>query len=323
MTNKRILITGIAGFIGFSLALYLKDRGYFVIGIDNFSPGSAFQLKQDRAHLLQKKGVEIVTADICTPGACSDLIEKHHISHLVHLAALVNLRDSNAYPEAYFKTNVGGFLEVLEACKKRRSFSVRLIYASSAAVYDTTIDKPCVLSDAKEAPATIYGLTKKMNELMASTYHQLYHISAVGLRFFTVYGPWGRPDAGYYTFAESILKKEPINLHNFGKMYRDFIYIDDVVKGIEKSFDIEDGSHLFNLGSGKKESLETLVSIIEKETHKEAQKNAVPLQPGEAFDTWADMEDTRRILQFQPQVDLAKGMHEFVTWYRDYVLHSV
>ena len=316
MTIKRILITGAAGFIGYHLANFLKKEDIFVIGLDNFNDYYSRKLKEDRALALQNKGVVITTGDICDPGVIDELIKKHNITHIVHLAAQAGVRYSLTHPEVYIKANIEGFLQVLEAC--RRAPSVKLIYASSSSVYGRNKKIPFAVSDPTDLPANMYGVTKKTKELMASTYHYLYNIPVVGLRFFTVYGPWGRPDMAYYSFTKKILKGEPIDLYNFGDMHRDFTYIDDIIDGVVKCIDLPNGCHIFNLGNNNPESLHTLVELIEQETGKKAKINLLPMPEGEIIETYADIEESKKVLGFYPKTSLAEGIGNFVNWFRQY-----
>lgn len=317
MTIKRILITGAAGFIGYHLANFLKEMGVFVTGLDNFNDYYLPKLKEDRALLLQNKGIAICRGDICEPGVIDEQLKRHNITHVIHLAAQAGVRYSLQHPEAYLKANIEGFLQVLEACK--HAPSVSLIYASSSSVYGRNTKIPFAIFDRTDLPANMYGVTKKTKELMASTYHHLYNIPVVGLRFFTVYGPWGRPDMAYYSFTKKILQSEPIDLYNFGDMRRDFTYIDDIINGIVKCLDLPHGCHLFNLGNNKPESLHTLVGLIEQETGKKAKINLLPMPEGEIVETYADIDESKRILGFYPKTSLAEGMSRFVKWYRHYM----
>lgn len=311
--KKRLLITGAAGFIGFHLANFLHNQGHFVVGLDNFNDYYSPELKNKRAKILEEKGIQIIRKDICEKNAVLQALEEHDISHLVHLAAQAGVRYSFSHPEAYVTSNIEGFLQVLEACKK--NLNIRLVYASSSSVYGLNEKVPFSVKDPTDRPANFYGVTKKTKELMAFTYHHLFNIQSVGLRFFTVYGPWGRPDMAYFSFTKKIINNEPIDLYNFGNMRRDFTYIDDILSGIVASLDIEEGCHLFNLGNERPESLHTLVELIEKETGKKAIKNLLPCPSGEIVETYADIEESRRVLGFSPKTTLAAGMHHFVNWY--------
>lgn len=310
---KKILITGIAGFIGFHLAQFLKRRGDFVIGCDNFNDYYDTKLKRQRAALLLKEGVECIEGDIRDGALIEKMVQNHGITHLVHLAAQAGVRHSIRYPEVYVDANLDGFVQILQVC--RRHPSIPLIYASSSSVYGLNQKIPFSENDVTDAPANLYGATKKSNELMAHAYHHLFGLRVTGLRFFTAYGPWGRPDMAYFSFTESILKGEPIKLFNEGKMRRDFTYIDDIVQGIAAAIDLSAPCEIFNLGNNRPEELLDLVSIIEKKTKKTAVKNFLPHQPGEVLTTYADIEKSRKQLGFSPKTSLEEGMDRFIHWY--------
>ncbi|MCK4934964.1 MAG: NAD-dependent epimerase/dehydratase family protein, partial [Simkaniaceae bacterium] len=225
MMEKKIFITGIAGFIGFHLAKYLHNRGDIVIGCDNFNAYYSPELKRARSDQLKKLGISVHALDIQETNALKDLIHKNHITHIVHLAAQAGVRYSLTHPESYEENNLKGFLSILEICKSHPQ--IKLTYASSSSVYGLNKKIPFSENDPTDAPTNLYAATKKANELMAHAYHHLYGISVTGLRYFTVYGPWGRPDMAYFLFAKAIQKGEPINVFNHGKMRRDFTYIDD------------------------------------------------------------------------------------------------
>lgn len=313
---KKVLITGVAGFIGFHLASALKKAGHFVVGIDNFNNYYAPELKRDRALLLASKGIEVHEGDICQPNFVKEVLDKEEATHLVHLAAQAGVRYSITHPEAYLKANIEGFLHILEACKH---FSqMKLVYASSSSVYGLNTKVPFSIEDRTDHPANFYGVTKKTKELMASTYHHLYGIDSVGLRFFTVYGPWGRPDMAYFSFTKAILEGKPINLYNYGNMVRDFTYIDDIIDGVISSLDLERGSFFFNLGNHKPESVNTLIELIEQATGKRAIKNLLPKPEGEIIETYADITASQKYLDFSPKTNLAQGMTQFIAWYQQY-----
>lgn len=316
-SKKNVLITGAAGFIGFHLAGHLSARGDTVVGLDNFNDYYAPQLKRDRAKKLKKEGVEIVEGDICDNALLHDIIQKHRITHLVHLAAQAGVRYSIANPQAYLKANLEGFLNILEAC--RRFPNIKLTYASSSSVYGNNTKVPFSEEDRTDHQASLYGATKKSNELMAYSYHQLYNIPVTGLRFFTVYGPWGRPDMAYFSFTNAILNDQPVEIFNQGKMQRDFTYIDDIVEGTTAAIDLESACEIFNLGNHKPVELLQFVKIIEKSLGKKAQKKLLPMQPGDVPSTYADIEFSRLKLGFSPKVTLEEGIPRFVEWYKEYM----
>lgn len=316
MANKRILITGCAGFIGFHLASFLKSMGMYVVGLDNFNDYYDPKLKGDRAYELEKINITVVREDICNQQKVVELLEQHKITHLVHLAAQAGCRYSLVNPETYLKTNIEGFFHILEACKK--VVGTRLVYASSSSVYGKNEKIPFAVGDSTDKPANIYGMTKKTKELMAFTYYSLFNMGSVGLRFFTAYGPWGRPDMAYYSFAHAIRDGKPIDLYNFGNMRRDFTYIDDIIHGIYTSLDIESGYHIFNLGNSHPEPLEKLVELLEQELGKKAIKNLLPMPATEIVETYADIEESKRLLGFHPKIPLQVGISRFVQWFKKY-----
>ncbi len=318
MNTKRILVTGAAGFIGFHLSRALKKEGHFVFGMDNFNNYYNPQLKHDRANILATDGITVATQDIGDKEIIAHYIRQYQISHVVHLAAQAGVRYSITHPEAYIKTNIEGFLHILEAC--RQAPGIRLVYASSSSVYGCNEKIPFSIHDATDKPANMYAVSKKTKELMATSYYHLYGLASVGLRFFTVYGPWGRPDMAYFSFTKDICEGIPINLYNGGAMQRDFTYIDDVVVAICKSLDVASGCHLFNIGNNHPESVETLVALIERYTGRKAIKNMLPKPVGEIETTYADITESQNILGFVPQTSLEKGMQHFVDWYQHYCI---
>ncbi len=314
MSSKHVLITGVAGFIGFHLAEALRKQNATVIGIDNFNDYYEVQLKKDRAQNLEKLGVTIIKADICDPGLFLDLLQKEPITHIVHLAAQAGVRYSLINPQAYIHSNIQGFLNLLEGC--RHYPHIPLIYASSSSVYGNNCDIPFSVDDRTDNQASLYGVTKKTNELMACTYHHLYDIPVTGLRFFTVYGPWGRPDMAYYSFTKSIDAGIPIDVYAFDKMYRDFTYIDDIISGVIAAMDLQSPLEIFNLGNHRSESLKTLVESIEDCLGKKAILRHLPIQPGDIEVTYADIAHSQKMLHFQPATDLQTGISKFVEWYK-------
>jgi UDP-glucuronate 4-epimerase len=314
--HKKVFITGAAGFIGFHLASYLHSRGDKVVGYDNFNSYYDPALKRKRAKLLKAGGVEIIDADICDHASLKEAVEKHQVTHFVHLAAQAGVRYSLTDPEAYIKSNINGFLHVLELC--RQIPEIKLTYASSSSVYGLNKKTPFAIGDRTDHQANLYGVTKKTNELMAQTYHHLYGIAATGLRFFTVYGPWGRPDMAYYKFTEAILNEKPIDLYNFGEMQRDFTYIDDIVAGTVAAIDLESPLKIFNLGHHKPVPLMHMVSKLEELLGKKAKINTLPMQPGDVLSTYADIEESADQLKFIPTTNIEDGLAKFVAWYHDY-----
>lgn len=316
MMKKQILITGAAGFIGFHLAHYLKKRGDGVVGYDNFNEYYSPKLKKHRAENLQNGHVDIIEGDICDPSRLDEIIKKRQITHLVHLAAQAGVRYSLENPLAYIRSNIEGFTHVLEVC--RQNTPISLVYASSSSVYGLNEKNPFSEKDSTDSPVSVYGATKKSNELLAYTYHHLYRFPITGLRFFTVYGPWGRPDMAYYSFTKKILEGKPIDLFNFGKMKRDFTYIDDIVRGTAAAIDLSAPYEIFNLGNHKPVELLTFIQILEQALEKKAQLDPKPMQKGDVLETFADIQHSQNKLGFFPSTSLEEGIPKFVKWFKDY-----
>lgn len=311
--NKRILITGIAGFIGMHLARLLKDRGNVVIGCDDFNDYYDVSLKKERATLLKQNGIEVFDGDISTPHYLHSLLKKNRITHLIHLAAQAGVRYSIVHPEKYQETNLNGFFHVLESI--RHHPETKLIFASSSSVYGLNKKIPFSETDPTEQPANFYGATKKANELMAHAYHKVYGLSIIGLRFFTVYGPWGRPDMAYFSFTKAIMDHTPIKLFNHGQMKRDFTYIDDIIAGTASTLDLEAKFEIFNLGNHQPEEVTKMISIIESFLGKKAIIELLPMPVGEIPTTYADIAKAQKMLSFHPKTSLEKGMEQFLEWY--------
>lgn len=316
MTKKQILITGAAGFIGFHMAYHLHQRGDKVLGFDNFNSYYDPQLKRARETQLAQLGISILEEDIKNRQALQRIIEEHQITHILHLAAQAGVRYSLQNPQAYLQSNIEGFLNILEICREYPH--IPLIYASSSSVYGLNQKVPFSIEDRTDQQASLYGVTKKTNELMAQTYHHLFGISVTGLRFFTVYGPWGRPDMAYFSFTRAILEGRPIEIYNQGQMKRDFTYIDDIVRGTTAALDRSLPYATFNLGHHQPEDLLYLIGLIEKELGCKAQKIMLPMQPGDVVSTYADIEESKKQLNFAPQVSLEEGIAHFMKWYKDY-----
>lgn len=303
----NIFITGIAGFIGFHLAQALRARGNTVTGCDNFNDYYTPTLKRQRAAILESKGIKVIEADIF------ELPPLGETTHFVHLAAQAGVRYSKTNPQTYVDTNLNGFLQVLELI--RRHPHIPLIYASSSSVYGLNTKVPFSETDRTDDPSSLYGATKKSNELMASAYHHLYGISVTGLRFFTVYGPWGRPDMAYYSFTDAILQQKPIQLFNHGKMQRDFTYVDDIVQGTIAALDKSLPSEIFNLGNHKPQEIVTLIHLLEQKLGKKARVELLPDLLGEVPITYADISKSQKILGFTPRTSLDQGLDKFLEWY--------
>lgn len=310
--KKRVFVTGAAGFIGFHLAEELAKRGDAVIGYDNFNDYYSPELKRQRANLLKKAGVSVVEGDICDHNLLQKTIEQHQTTHIVHLAAQAGVRYSLLNPQAYVKSNVEGFINILEICRQR---GMKLTYASSSSVYGLNQKVPFSVEDQTDAQASFYGVTKKSNELMATTYHHLYGIAVTGLRYFTVYGPWGRPDMAYYSFAKAIVEERPIEVYNHGKLQRDFTYIDDIVQGTVSAIDLGAKCEIFNLGNHQPVELMHFIHVIEEALGKKAKLKMMPMQAGDVHVTYADIAHSTKKLGFVPKTSLEEGIPRFVRWF--------
>lgn len=313
---KSVLITGAAGFIGFHLAKHLRARGDHIIGIDNFNDYYSTELKRARANHLEDLSVDIVECDICESSTLERLIKEHHITHIVHLAAQAGVRYSLTNPDAYIRSNVDGFLSIMELLKTHPT--IKLVYASSSSVYGNNTKIPFSITDPTDNQASVYGVTKKSNELMASTYRHLYGISSIGLRYFTVYGPWGRPDMAYFSFTKDILEGREIDVFNHGKMERDFTYIDDIIAGTVAALDLVGNQHhsIFNLGNHHPEPLHRMIELLEKHLKKKAKLRLLPMQPGDVTTTYADIAISQKELGFHPKTTLDEGLKQFTSWYQ-------
>lgn len=311
----NIFITGIAGFIGFHTALRLKELGWQVTGGDNFNSYYDPFLKRQRAALLEKAGVKVEEVDLNDP-LLVKAVESASPTHLLHLAAQAGVRYSLTHPEVYVESNIKGFLSVLEIVKKNPS--LKLVYASSSSVYGLNSQLPYSVKEPCTLQASFYGVTKRANELMAANYTHLYGISAVGLRFFTVYGPWGRPDMALFSFTKAIMNEHPITLYNFGKMQRDFTYIDDIVEGTVAALNYKGSTPIFNLGNNRSVELSHFVAVLEQALDKKANLAFAPLQPGDVLATYADITGSQEELGFGPKTSIEEGIPLFVDWYKEY-----
>ncbi len=315
----KILITGAAGFVGFHLANALLDKGHEVVGLDNFNDYYSVKLKRDRHALLEKRvGYKGVEADLCDRATMESLFGKNSFERVCHLAAQVGIRYSVAHPFVYQKSNLEGFLSVLEACRGARV--KRLVYASSSSVYGGNRDLPFRESDRVDHPISLYGATKKANELMAHVYHHLYGMETIGLRLFTVYGPWGRPDMAVWLFTEAMLRGEAIKVFNDGNMRRDFTYVGDIVDGIEAALfsDRVSGYDIFNLGGEHSEKLTDMIRVLADSLGVQPKMDLRPIQPGDMSDTASDISRARELLGFNPGVRISEGIPKFTSWYRQY-----
>ena len=313
MEIKTVLVTGAAGFIGYHACLALKARGDRVIGLDNFNAYYSPELKRKRAQQLFRHEIEVIDADINDKKVLQDALAAHSCTHVLHLAAQAGVRYAQTHPEAYLTSNINGFLCLLETL--RSTPHIPLTYASSSSVYGKNTKIPFSTLDNTDQPANLYAATKKANELMAYSYHHLYGIRSTGLRFFTVYGPWGRPDMAYYTFTQAILSGKPIHLFNHGMMQRDFTYIDDIVQGTLAALDYEGKCEIFNLGNNQPVQLLDFVSTLEKLLGKQALKILEGSSPGEVITTYADITEAQSKLGFKPTTSLENGLRRFLDWY--------
>lgn len=313
---KKILITGAAGFIGFHLALACKKRGNFVIGLDNFNSYYDITLKNERAKILSTNNISVLHMNVSEQGELEKVLSSYEITHVIHLAAQAGVRHSFNYPEDYIASNICGFASLMEALKKFPQ--IYLVYASSSSVYGTNKKIPFQESDKTDHPANLYGATKKSNEVMAVSYNHLYNIRSSGLRFFTVFGPWGRPDMAYYFFAKSILEKKEIPLFNNGQMKRDFTYIDDIIDGTIAALDKEYDCDVFNLGNSKPIDLMLLVQNLENFLGQKAHVKMLPMQPGELLETYADIRKSQEALNYSPKVSFDEGLKKFVDWFKEF-----
>lgn len=308
----RIFITGISGFIGYHVAKALHFQGLEVSGLDNFNNYYDPALKRKRARLLEDLGIKVIDLDLLSP-EMSQVINQFEPTHLLHLAAQAGVRYSLENPLAYVKSNIEGFTYILEIV--RQCPSISLVYASTSSVYGLNAKLPYSVKESTDDQASFYAVTKKSNELMARNYSHLYGIRATGLRYFTVYGPWGRPDMALFKFTKSILNEQPIDLYNYGQMSRDFTYIDDIVEGTLAALKYRGSTPLFNLGNHAPISLLNFVKVLESTLGKKAICNFLPLQPGEVLATYADIEESTRELGFYPKTALEEGVIKFVEWY--------
>lgn len=320
-----VLVTGAAGFIGFHTVKRLCEQGLEVVGIDNLNDYYSVELKHARLKELRAlSGFQFQTLDIVDKPALLALFQKHDFTEVIHLAAQAGVRYSLDNPDVYAQSNLTGFLNVLEACRHHRP--EHLIYASSSSVYGTNSKMPFCVEDAVDHPVSLYAATKRANELMAHSYCHLYGIKASGLRFFTVYGPWGRPDMALFKFTEAILNDRPIELYNQGLMSRDFTYIDDIVESIARlrprpplpESAGEGINRIFNIGRGMPVALLDFVHCLESALDRQARRNLLPMQAGDVLKTWADVSALAQWVDFLPQVSVETGVAQFVKWYRHF-----
>ena len=315
--QQTTLVTGVAGFIGFYIARSLLEKGDMVVGIDNLNTYYDVSLKKARLEqIISHNNFSFYHEDINNLDALKRIFSQHQIDRICNLAAQAGVRYSIQNPFIYQESNVGGFLNLLEMA---RQFPVsNLVFASSSSVYGNNKKLPFSVEDSVDTPISLYGATKKADELMAYAYSHLFEIPLTGLRYFTVYGPWGRPDMALFLFTSSILDGRPIDIYNFGRMKRDFTYIDDIVDGTISALNSPFRYEIFNLGNSKTVELMELIKIIEEELGIEAKKNFLPLQPGDVPETYANIEKTKKMLGFNPKTSIRTGIRKFLNWYRDY-----
>lgn len=333
--NKKVLITGSSGFIGFHLAKLLLKNNYEVVGIDNMNDYYDVRLKKGRLEILQKyDNYTFYKIDLKDKEDIDSLFEKYRFDYVINLAAQAGVRYSIENPYAYVDSNLIGFVNILEAC---RHYPVKhLLYASSSSVYGGNKVAPFSTEHQVDHPVSLYAATKKSNELMAHTYSHLYKIPTTGLRFFTVYGPWGRPDMAYFSFTDAILKDKPIKVFNHGKMERDFTYIDDIVEGIYRLLPLAPQSNpdwdetkdklsesfapykVYNIGNNQPVQLEKFISVLEDKIGKKAVRNYMEMQPGDVVRTYADTSDLEKAIDFKPSTSIEDGLEKFATWYKEF-----
>jgi UDP-glucuronate 4-epimerase len=315
--NRTIVVTGSAGFIGFHLSKKLLDMGEKVIGIDNLNNYYDVSLKRSRLDILKsQKNFVFYKKEIQDLEALEKIFKQHGVDLVCNLAAQAGVRYSLKDPFSYQKSNLEGFLNLLELARKYRI--ANFVYASSSSVYGNNQKIPFSEEDRVDTPISLYGATKRANELIAHAYSHLFQIPCTGLRYFTVYGPWGRPDMALFIFAEAILKKRPINVFNKGLMNRDFTYIDDIIEGTVAALERPSPYEVFNLGNSNSVGLLEFISILEEELGRKADKNLMPMQPGDVADTAADITKSRKLLGFNPKTSIREGIRKFIIWYRDY-----
>ena len=321
---KVILITGAAGFIGFHLSQELLKQGYQVIGIDNLNSYYDISLKKSRLEQLKKyKIFRFYQVNIADRNNISQIFTQNKLDYVVHLAAQAGVRYSLENPHAYVDCNLVGFVNILEGCRHQNI--KHLVYASSSSVYGKNKKIPFATEDNVDHPVSLYAATKRANELMAHTYSHLYNLPTTGLRFFTVYGSWGRPDMAYFLFTKAILEEKPIKVFNYGKMQRDFTYIDDIVEGIVRVIhhrpQTENSSvpyKIYNIGNNQPVELAHFIEVLENCIGKKAIKEFLPMQPGDVPVTYADVNDLIKDVGFQPNTPLEVGLEKFVSWYKNY-----
>lgn len=335
MSDRTILVTGAAGFIGFHLSQKLLQAGYRVVGVDNINDYYDPKLKEARLDVLKNDpSFSFIKLDLADRPATAELFKSHRFPVVIHLAAQAGVRYSLENPHAYVDANLQGFINILEGC--RHNDCKHLLYASSSSVYGSNTKLPFSVHDSVDHPVSLYAASKKANELMAHSYSHLYRIPSTGLRFFTVYGPWGRPDMAMFLFAKAIIEGKPIKMFNYGNMRRDFTYVDDVTEAIVRLIDHPPAAQtlapnsvpdpgtsaapwrVFNVGNNHPEELTKVVEVLEKEFGRKADKEMLPIQPGDVPATYADVDDLMREVGFRPSTSIEDGIARFAAWYREY-----
>jgi UDP-glucuronate 4-epimerase len=331
----KVLVTGAAGFIGMHCTRRLLERGDEVVGVDSLNDYYDVRLKEARvAQVAQHAGFTFLKADVADHHSLKKVFQEKKPRRVLHLAAQAGVRYSIEHPEPYVQSNLVGFANILELC--RHAEVEHLVYASSSSIYGANVRRPYSVSNGADHPLSLYGATKKANELMAHAYAHLYRIPATGLRYFTVYGPWGRPDMAPSLFARAILNGRPIDVFNHGRMKRDFTYIDDIVEGTlgvldrpaapDPAFDpsapdpgsSEAPARVYNIGNSEPVELLHFIQLLEGALGREAKKNLLAIQPGDVAETWADIESLARDTGFRPKTSIAEGVRRFAEWYRSY-----
>ena len=331
----HILVTGAAGFIGFHLAQRLLQEGCSVVGLDNLNEYYSVQLKQDRLALLEQHAAfTFAQMDLAHGKILHALFQAHNFSHVAHLAAQAGVRHSLKHPHTYIQSNLVGFGNILEACRHHKV--QHLVFASSSSVYGLNAKLPYSVRDGADHPVSLYAASKKANELMAHAYSHLYALPCTGLRFFTAYGPWGRPDMALHLFTDAILRGKPIKVFNNGNMQRDFTYIDDVIEGVARvirripepdpEWRAENPNpasssapwRIYNIGNNRAVNLMDFIAVLEQTLGRAAIKHLMPMQPGDVQATYADIDEFRGHTDFSPSTPLAEGLARFAAWHREY-----
>lgn len=334
----KFLVTGAAGFIGFHVSKRLLNDGHQVVGIDNINDYYDVNLKESRLEQLESPSFTFYKLDLADRDGMAKLFETEQFDRVIHLAAQAGVRYSLENPYAYADSNLTGYLNILEGCRHNKV--QHLLYASSSSVYGLNRKMPFSTDDSVDHPVSLYAATKKANELMAHTYSHLYSIPTTGLRFFTVYGPWGRPDMALFKFTKAMLEGKSIDVYNYGKMKRDFTYIDDIVEAIvriqdvipqpELEWTVEEGSpatssapyRVFNIGNSSPVELMDYITALEQALGLEAKKNMMPIQPGDVLNTSAETQALYKTIGFKPETPVQQGVKNFVDWYKEYYQYN-